>query len=148
VYARATHALNSAGIVPIYSLDNRISLSGNGTSAHPPCALPEDDLLSSLANTTWVRFYENWPQSFWVPGGPDLAAAMVSNAILEIEAGVEVVLHASAACPAPPRTITRPGPLGGDVEFLIASYLIVQGPGSTLSLSSGWYTQNFCWRPG
>ena len=51
---------------------------------------------------------------------------MVANAQLEVAAGVEVVLHGGAQCPAPPRVITRPGPLGGDVEFLVASYLIVQ----------------------
>ena len=62
VYARATRALNDAGIVPIYSLDNRIAASGNGTSAAAPCALPEDDLIAALNGTTWVRFYENWPQ--------------------------------------------------------------------------------------
>jgi hypothetical protein len=112
---------------------------GSGVFAllQAPCALPEDDVLAALAGTTWVRFYENWPQSFWVPGGPDLAAAMVANAILEGEGGVPVVLHSSAACPAPPRAITRPGPFGGDVEFAVASYLVVATPGTDF-LSHTW----------
>lgn len=94
-----------------------------------------------------ARYSQNWPQSFWVPGGPDLAAAMIQNAILEGEAGIPVVLHAGGNCPAPERTITRPGPLGGDVEYQVATYLIVATEGATLSISSGWMDNNFCWRP-
>lgn len=144
---RMVRQLNSSNIIPILSLDNRIAASGQGTGAPTPCALPEDDVIAALAGTAWVRFYENWPQSFWVPGGDDLAAAMVANAILEGQAGVPVVLHSGAACPAPARVITRPGPLGGDVQFSVATYLIVATPGATLSLSSNWYDANFCWRP-
>lgn len=79
VYARQAAAMNAAGIIPIFSLDNRFEASGAGTSAPAPCALPEDALAAALNATRWVRFYENWPQSFWVPGGKDLSAAMVSN---------------------------------------------------------------------
>jgi hypothetical protein len=141
-------ALNAASIVPILSLDNRILTSGTGLpGAAPPCALPEDEVLVSLAGKTWARFYENWPGSFWVPGGPDLDAAMVANAILEGQAGVSTVLHTGGACPAPPRTVIRPGPLGGDIEFAIASYLVVQSAGTTLSISNDWYDESFCWRP-
>lgn len=72
---------------------------------------------------------------------------MIQNAILEAAAGVPTVLHASARCPATPRTIPVPGPLGGDVEFAMASYLVVAGVGTTISLSSGWMDADFCWRP-
>lgn len=60
---------------------------------------------------------------------------MIQNAILEAAAGVPAVLHGGGPCPGANRTITRPGPLGGPVEFLIATYLIVADAGTTLSIS-------------
>jgi hypothetical protein len=147
--ARTAALLNANNIVPIYSLDNRINASSLGLSgANAPCALPEDDTIASLANHTWVRFYENWPSTFWRPVNPDLHAAMIQNAILETASGVPVVLHGSAAgCPAVERNITRPGRLAGAIEFWVASYLIVADAGTTLSLSDNWYDDNFCWWP-
>jgi len=142
--------LNKASIVPILSLDNRLEASQEQLSGiSMPCAQSEDALLKELEGLTWVRFYETWPQSFFVPTGADLAAAMVQNAILEGKKGVPVALHAGGGCPAPSRTIVRPGRLGGDIEFVVASYLIVQDPllGSTLSISNDWYDADFCWRP-
>lgn len=144
-------ALNGAGIIPILSLDNRLAASSaglpTGATLPAPCALPEDALLDALNGTVWARFYENWPQSFWVPGGPDLAAAMIANALLETAAGVPTILHSGGACPAPERNITRPGPLGGDIEDAVASYLIIADAGTTLSISRDWYDADFCWRP-
>lgn len=55
-YARQARAMNAAGIVPIFSLDNRFADSGSGTAAKAPCALPQDDLAAALQGTTWVRF--------------------------------------------------------------------------------------------
>jgi hypothetical protein len=149
LYAQMVAALNGGGIVPILSLDNRMTASsdGLGPSAGPPCALPQDDLVAALANLTWARFYETWPGTFWAPNGPDTDAAMIQNAILEAEAGIPNILHTGGGCPAPDRNISRPGPLGGDIEFAIASYLIVQSPGTTLSISNDWYDNSFCWRP-
>ena len=66
--------------------------------------------------------------------------------MLEAAAGVPTVLHMSAHCPAPTRNITIPGRLGGDVEYAMATYLIVAGEGTTISLSSGWMDFDFCWR--
>ena len=142
--------LNAAGITPILSLDNRLAASGDGLPGlAAPCALPEDALLNVTANAglLFVRFYENFPQSFWTPGGPDLAAAMIANALLETAAGVPVIMHSGGACPAPARNITRPGRLGGDIEAAVASYLIVADAGTTLSISNDWYDASFCWRP-
>ncbi len=137
-------SLNAAGITPILSMDNRMQATGDTL----PCAVSQDKSLVALNGTTWVRFYENWPSSFWHESGPDEFAAMISNAILEGEAGVPNVLHVSAGqCPSPPRTIRRPGPLGGPLEFSVASYLIVAEPGTTLSVSHGWYDEDFCWHP-
>ena len=135
VYARQTQAMNAAGIIPIFSLDNRLTNSSAGLDAPLPCALPEDDLAAALKGQVWVRFYENFPRTFWA-GGKDLEAAMVANAIAEAALGVPNVLHSGGACPAPARNITRPGPLGGDVEYFIGLYLIVAGPGTTISISS------------
>jgi hypothetical protein len=135
VYARQAKAMNAARIIPIFSLDNRLAASGAGLGAPAPCALPEDALAAALEGTVWVRFYENWPSSFWVPG-TDLQAAMVQNAILEAAAGIPNVLHSGGSCPAPQRNITRPGPLGGDVEYAMGLYLVVAGNGTTISLSS------------
>jgi hypothetical protein len=52
VYARQARAMNAAGIIPIFSLDNRLTASGEGLSAPTPCALPQDDLVTALAGTT------------------------------------------------------------------------------------------------
>jgi hypothetical protein len=141
--------LNAAGIVPILSLDNRMVLSGDGlVDAPPPCALPEDRLVAALAGLRWVRFYENWPGTFWAPRGPDTDAAMIANALLEANASVPTVLHAGAPpCPAPQRSIPRPGRLGGELEFAVASYLVVASAGSTLSVSRGWMDKDYCWWP-
>ena len=152
---RMVRSLNSAGITPILSMDNRITASCEGLpSSDPnsacgsaPCAIAEDATISVLQGTTWVRFYENWPSTFWHPSGPDGYAAMIQNAILEGDAGVPNVLHIGGACPAQARNITRPGRLGGALEFAVASYLIVATPGTALSISNGWYDGNFCWHP-
>ena len=146
--ARTAATLNAANIIPIFSLDNRINASGAGLpGAVSPCAMPEDSAIEALSESTWVRFYENWPSTFWRPDNADLHAAMIANALLETAAGVPVILHSGGGCPAANRTIVRPGPLGGDVEFAIATYLIVADAGTTLSLSDDWFDHNFCWRP-
>ena len=76
----------------------------------------------------------HFPVRFGLVIGPDTDASMIQNAILEGgKLGVPNVLHQGGACPAHARNITRPGPLGGDVEFQVAVYLIVQSPGTTLS---------------
>ena len=158
-------SLNGAGITPILSLDNRMASTGDTA----PCALPEDDTISALKDLTWVRFYENWPGSFHHASGPDEFSAMIANAILEGQAKIANVLHIGGACPAKPRTIARPGPLGGELEFAVASYLVVATAGTTLSVSNGartaptpcyyrvcadlsvpvtfegWYDEDFCW---
>lgn len=148
LYARLVRALNAAGIVPIISLVNRLAGSSEGLPGAPaPCPLPQEALMEALAGTTWVRFYETWPGTFWQPISPDTDAAIIANAVLEAAAGLPTALHTSGACPAPLRNVTRPGRLGGDVEFAVASYLIAASPGTTLSLSNGWYDADFCWRP-
>lgn len=147
-----SQTLNAAGVIPIFSLDNRLAASGNGTAAAPPCALPEDDLIAALGNSTWARFYENWPASYfgeaidptWLPlpascpstpslptaapNTPDTHAAIIANAALEGEAGVPVLAHVYAgACPDPrPPVPVGPGRLGGDLEYGLAAFLMVQ----------------------
>jgi hypothetical protein len=79
--------------------------------------------------------------------GPDGQACGIQNALLESAAGVPTVLHFKGTCPAEQRPIARPGPLGGNVEYPVAAYLLVASPGSTLSISSGWWDEDFCWRP-
>jgi hypothetical protein len=156
--SRMVAALNAAGIVPIFSLMNRFVSAGDQIDHPPvPCPLPEDDLAHALKGLAWVRFYENWPGSFWLDGkvvsaGPDIDAMFIANAIMEAQAGIPTVLHVDAggagtACPAATRNISRPGRLGGPIEFWIASYLIVAGPGSTISMSNNWFDADFCWRP-
>jgi len=136
---RTAALLNANNIIPIFSLDNRLNASGAGLpDAAAPCALPEEATLAALSSSTWVRFYESWPSTFWRPDTADLHAAMIENALLETASGVPVILHSGGSCPAANRTIARPGRLGGDVEFSIATYLIVADAGTTLSLSNDW----------
>jgi len=147
--------LNAAGITPILSMDNRMAASCDGLPSTDPgspcgteaCAIAEDTLVAALKDATWVRFYENWPSSFWHPSGPDEFGAMVQNAILEGEANIPNVLHIGGNCPAQQRNITRPGRLGGPLEFAVASYLVVATPGTTLSVSNNWFDEDFCWHP-
>ena len=149
MFPRMVSALNDAGIVPILSLDNRATASGDLLPGlKPPCALPEDDVIAALQNLSWVRFYENWPGTFWAPSGADTDAAMIANAIVEGNMSIPTVLHTGGPrCPAPSRNIPRPGRLGGPIEFAIASYLIVASAGTTLSISTGWEDADFCWWP-
>jgi len=168
VLRRMVQKLNDANLIPILNSDNAMAAASDGLGGIPmgipgQCSLPEDSLVESLSGLQWVRFYEVWPWSNWVynewQDSPELYAQTISNAILEAEHGIPTVLHSGwfernrkpgqpdPACPAPARNITRPGPLGGDVEFHIAAYLIVQSPGTTLSFSSDWMDRDFCWRP-
>ena len=152
VLARTASALNAAGIIPIFSMLNRMAASGEGIPGAPPlpCALPEDDCIAALAGRTWARFYENFPFSWWSedPQGPSQAAAFVANAILEGAAGVPLVLHSDVTgCPAPARNITRPGRLGGNIEAQLALFLIVQTQQTVFSISGNWYDADFCWHP-
>ena len=155
MFPRMVAALNDAGIVPIFSMTNRFVQAAEQIPGAPvPCKLPEDELVTALKGLSWVRFYENWPGSLYTHPSysPDIDAMFIANAILEAEAGVPTAIHvdgggAGAACPAAPRSITRPGPLGGPIEFWVASYLVVAGAGSTLSISNNWLDGGFCWRP-
>eukprot|EP01116_Phalansterium_solitarium_P013693 TRINITY_DN31098_c0_g1_i1.p1 TRINITY_DN31098_c0_g1~~TRINITY_DN31098_c0_g1_i1.p1 ORF type:complete len:426 (+),score=102.24 TRINITY_DN31098_c0_g1_i1:301-1578(+) len=145
---RLVSTLNAAGIVPILSLDNRFLASGDNTTAQPPCALPEDEVAKALEGLSWARFYEVFPGSFWVPNNADLYAAMIANAIIEGEHGIPIVTHfTKGGCPAPARNITRPGPLGGPMQWQIAMFLTVRTETSVFSMSDNWYDENFCWRP-
>jgi hypothetical protein len=147
--ARTAATLNAAGIIPIFSMLNRMAASGAGLNIADPCALPEDVTLAALNNTVAARFYENFPFSWWAPGvsGPDGAAALVENAILEGIAGLPLVLHFDVtSCPSTPRNITRPGRMGGGVEVELALFLVVQTEQTVFSISGNWYDADFCWR--
>lgn len=155
--------LNGVGIVPILSLDNLLPPapeSAASTTARParPCAIPESDLVSKLSQFEWIRFYEIFPGAFfpageggWGPpwGGPEVYAENIANAIEEGKRGVGNVLHnLVGACPgnvSEEHARPRPGRLGGNIEFAIASYLVVMSPGTVLSVSRGWYDSDFCW---
>ena len=74
----------------------------------------------------------------------------IANAVIEGSKGIPVVLHnVAGSCPTSGnnRTIHRPGRLGGEIEFAIAAYLVVQAPGTVLSVSRDWYDADFCWHP-
>merc|ERR1711862_520973 len=116
-------------------MNNRLKASSKMTLLGQACALPEDDLLDALDGLQWVRFYEVWPMTNWPRPNVDIPqvwASMIQNAILEAEAGIPTILHSGwfngGKCPAPQREIIRPGRLGGDIEFYVAAYLIVQSP--------------------
>ena len=111
MFPRMVSALNDAQIVPILSLDNRVTESNDLLPGLKlPCVIPENDVIVALNNLSWVRFYENWPGTFWAPGGADTDAAMIANAIYEANASIPTVLHTGGPkCPPPQRDITRPG---------------------------------------
>ena len=143
VLARTTAALNAAGIIPIFSMLNRVAASsGSGAAPPMPCALPEDATIAAMHGLTYARFYENFPFSWWSvdPHGADQAAVFVANAILEGAAGVPLALHFDVTgCPSAPRNISRPGRLGGAIEAQLAIFLVVQTQQTVFSLSGNWY---------
>ena len=102
--------------------------------------------MPTTLTATYLRHAE-YPLGCQNIDGPDGKACGIQNALLESAAGVPTVLHFRGSCPASPRTIDRPGPLGGEIVYPVAAYLLVASPGSTLSISSGWYDEDFCWRP-
>ena len=64
VLARTTAALNAAGVIPMFSMLNRMAGSSDGIPGAPPlpCALPEDATIAAIpAPLVWARFYENFP---------------------------------------------------------------------------------------
>jgi hypothetical protein len=147
--------LNGARIVPILSIDNLIA----GAAAGKPCPISEAGLVAKLSKLQWVRFYEIFPGAFfpagpegWGPpwGAPAAYASNIANAIEEGQRNVPNVLYnVVGTCPGAnsTRKIQRPGRIGGNIEFAIASYLVVAGPGTVLSVSRGWYDRDFCWYP-
>jgi hypothetical protein len=150
VLARTAAALNAVGIIPIFSMLNRFAASTVGleNALSAPCSLPEDETAAALAKVAYARFYENFPYTWWTsdPQGPDQAAAFVSNAIIEGQNNIPVVLHYDVTvCPSSPRNITRPGRLGGDMEVQLALFLIVQTNQTVFSISGNWYDPDFCW---
>lgn len=152
VLARTTAALNAVGIIPIFSMLNRFAASSIGldNSLPAPCSLPEDETAAALSKDglVYARFYENFPYTWWTSdsGGADQAAAFVSNAIIEGQNNIPVVLHFDVtSCPSSPRNITRPGRLGGDIELQMALFLTVQTNQTVFSISGNWYDPDFCW---
>jgi len=94
---RVVKALNDKKIVPILSLNARVSWAAN-----PLCSSQKrtsyEDLVKSLDGLSWVRFYENWPYTPYEQWGPNNVDAVVigntiRNAIFEAERGVPNVLH-------------------------------------------------------
>lgn len=146
VLGRTARALNAAGVIPLFSSVNVLAAASRGVPGPPAaaCALPEDATLAALAGATWARFYEFFPDL--EQGGPAVAATATANAILEGEAGVPVVAHFfSPSCPAQPRNITRPGRLGGPIEFELALFLVIQTNAAVFSISSDWFDADYCW---
>lgn len=141
--------LNTASIIPLLSMDNRMAASNANTTLPMPCAVAEDATVAAIAahNGTWARFYENWPSSYFTPDSPQLHAAMIANVIEEGKHGVPSLMHAlGGTCP-DNRTITRPGRVGGELEYSLAAFLIAQNPQSVYSISNNWFDENFCWHP-
>ena len=42
------------------------------------------------------------------------------------------MIHLDGRCPTPERNITRPGRLGGDIEWALGLYLVVAGNGTVI----------------
>ena len=100
VLAKTAVTLGAAGIIPILNLDNRLAgaVSESDPGAPMPCAVPEDSLVAALDATgaAWVRSYAHWPATEMHPVDAAVAAATVSNALLEGGLGVALALAAGA----------------------------------------------------
>ena len=71
---------------------------------------------------------------------------MIANAIIEGQHGVPAIMHTAGPCLSEAkRVIHRPGRLGGRLEWIIATFLIVQTPHNVISMSNNWYDKDFCW---
>jgi len=94
---RVVKALNDKKIVPILSMSARVSWAANRLCSSQKTSYEE--LVKSMHNLSWVRFYENWPYTpyeQWDPTNQVDAVVIgnsIRNAIFEAEQGVPNVLH-------------------------------------------------------
>ena len=146
--------LNGCGITPILATFSVMRASAShGIDPTDPCVLWEDELVAQLDGLQWARFYEQWPDQFHMrkPGAKegDRFAQIIANGVLEAEAGIPVVCHATPhnnSC----RNLTEaPDPdwvPSGFDAFQMAAFYIAQGPGWVWSASAGWTDGAYCWR--
>jgi hypothetical protein len=84
--------------------------------------------LSALAGTAWIRF-----QEVWLGHGAAQDAAQVSNAILEVAAGVPFIARSAV-------------PKHGSLVYHAAGFLVAQGAHCYWGASAGWLDADWAWR--
>jgi len=142
---RATaDALNAADKWPIFSSKNLLTAAWDGlpATAKRPCVVPHDAYAAALAGADWGRFYE-----FWMGQGADLDAATIQNVLLEGAAGVGFVARAGADAAAQCEGTCVEGSVGkASLSYALAAFLVARtAPRSFFGVSSGWYSECWCW---
>jgi hypothetical protein len=153
--ANMTQRLNDCGIVPIFAAFGVLEASGgHGINPHNPCVLWEDELVAALDGLQWARFYEQWPDQFHMRAAnhseADRFAQVLTNGILEGQAGIAVVAHTTQGltnCSNTSAAESDEAPFvpSGTAAFHLASFLIAQGPNWVYGVSSAWTDNAFCW---
>jgi hypothetical protein len=142
---RATaDALNAAGKLPIFSSRNVASRAWEGLpeNATRPCVIPHDAYMAALDGVSYARFFE-----FWMGMGKDLDAAYIADVMIEGNAGVGFVAHASADAAAQCSTACDPSPyFEVNLSYSLAAFLIARtSPYSYFGVSGGWSSGCWCW---
>lgn len=143
---RATaDALAAAGKWPIFSSKNLREEAWQGLPAKAirPCVVPGNAYAAALEGATWGRFYE-----FWMGQGATYDAATIANVLLEGAAGVGLIARApaDAAAQCPGDTSSCDAPAMTELSYALAAFLIARtSPYSYFGVSSGWYSQCWCW---
>ena len=138
-------ALAAAGKWPIFSTKNLLEKAWVGLPANVtrPCVIPGDAYAAALQGVSWGHFYE-----FWMGQGEVLDAASIENSIIEGSAGVGLVARADAdaAAQCPSSSSSCVGYFKTDLNYALAAFLIARtSPYSFFGVSSGWYSQCWCW---
>lgn len=142
---RATaDALGAAGKWPIFSSKNLLAAAWEGlpAAAPRPCVIPHDAYFQALAGADYARFYE-----FFMGGSAAENAATIANALLEGAAGVGLVARAPAGADAQCAAACPQGSVGkAPLAFALAAFLVARtSPWSYFGVSSGWYSECWCW---
>jgi hypothetical protein len=130
--ASLTRVLNNAGKVVIISTYNFIKSAANGFENYSGIlsemnGIYEDDYITRLNGTFWIRFYE-----VWLGHGADQDAVMISNAILETSLGIPFIARSVVGSV-------------HTLEYPAIGFLIAQGDFCYWGASAGWLDPDWKW---
>ena len=162
VLAKAFHALNAAGKVPMWSSGRTFSgiPAGDITRWEPKASFPlgaaytEEAAIEAFGTAKYYRYYEFWQ---W-QAGEGTCGAQIRNALLEQKHGIPIVAI-TPSCPTAKHGKGGHGPCGGHVpksmdaffNFSMAAFLVVASEYSYWGFQNseggggGWFDNDKTW---